>query len=225
MSATAEIYAPTNRSAEELEMRRVMVPELRRRWPSARIVHELGLRYSTNSIDVAAITPTEIIGIEIKSSRDVLDRLEGQVRAFAPICSLVIVALAPKWCGSAPAFPGRGRKAVTPPHNALDLLRRIGAANVEAWMCCASTGSAQRHADSWSSTQRFPWAYRILEMLRVSELEQIAMRHQIAPPTRHDRLVATLHDQRKGSEIVPAVCRILRARVSPHPLSDAEIAA
>jgi hypothetical protein len=224
------VYAPVNRSSEEIEMRRIIVPELRRRWPQARIVHELGLRYATNSIDIAAIGPSEIVGVEIKSSRDVLDRLEGQVRAFAPICSQIIVALAPRWCAAPEAVQGGVRQrrkrssSDEASHDAIGLLRRIGAPNVEAWLCCAETGSAQG-LDSWSSARRFPWAYPLLEMLRVSELEQIASRHSIAPPTRHDRLVAALHDQMKGNEVVPAVCRVLRARVSPHPLSDVEIVA
>ena len=50
-------------------MRALIVPELRKRWPAARIVHELPLRYSTRRIDLAAITETEIISVEIKSSK------------------------------------------------------------------------------------------------------------------------------------------------------------
>jgi hypothetical protein len=86
----------TNRSGEELAMRALIVPELRKRYPSARIIHELPLRYSSNRIDLAAVTETEIISVEIKSSRDSLDRLEGQLRAFQPISARIITALAPK---------------------------------------------------------------------------------------------------------------------------------
>ena len=88
---------PVNRSSEELEMRALIVPELRKRYPSARIIHELPLRYSTNRIDLAAVTEDEIVTVEIKSSRDVVDRLERQLREFAPISSRLICALAPKW--------------------------------------------------------------------------------------------------------------------------------
>ena len=62
----------TNRSSEELAMRDLVVPELRRRWPTARIIHELPTRYSSNRIDLAAVTESAIIGVEIKSSRDVI---------------------------------------------------------------------------------------------------------------------------------------------------------
>ena len=94
---TSKRAGPVNRSSEELAMRDLVVAELRRRWRSAQIIHELPLRYSAKRIDLAAITDAEIISVEIKSSRDVVDRLEAQVRAFLPISTRVIVALAPKW--------------------------------------------------------------------------------------------------------------------------------
>jgi hypothetical protein len=94
---SSPVKSRPGRSDEELAMRALVVPKLRARWPEARIIHELPLRYSKRRIDLAAVTPTEIIAVEIKSSRDVMDRLEAQIRAFLPVSQLVMVCLAPVW--------------------------------------------------------------------------------------------------------------------------------
>lgn len=93
----SEVVTRRFRSEEEGQMRVIVEQHLRQRWPGARIIHEFPLRYSSRSLDMAAILPSEIIAVEIKSSKDVIDRLENQLRAFAPICTRIMVALAPKW--------------------------------------------------------------------------------------------------------------------------------
>jgi hypothetical protein len=195
---------PVNRSAEELAMRAMMDAELRYAFPQARIIHELGLRYSTNSIDIAAVTAHQIIGVEIKSSRDTLDRLEKQVRAFAPFCSLVFIAVAPRWVDQAQR-----------------IAERCGAPNVIVEACCAATGRIVVDP-FWVAhrTQRHGWALRQLDALRVSELEIVAAQFGVAPRSSHAKLVDSLCDHLTGREVRRAVCDTLRHRVSPNPMSD-----
>ena len=83
-------------------MRAIMAQHLRDMYPSARIIHELPLRYSSRRIDLAAVTRAGIVAVEIKSSRDTPERLEAQLRGFGPIVTKLIVALAPKWLAPPP---------------------------------------------------------------------------------------------------------------------------
>jgi hypothetical protein len=216
-----------NRSSEELEMRELVVPKLRARWPEARIVHELPLRYSTNRIDLAAICPTEIISVEIKSSRDVADRLEAQLRAFVPISSRVIVALAPKWNEKLPAImkPRRGGTAYTPQYTPVQAtIHAVGEGAIETWTVDATAKSIEVTSGGYSPNRK-PWLSQMLHMLHVAELEQIAMRHRIScgkKPT-HKYLYEECSDLMNGREIVTAVCAALRARRAFAAGSDAPI--
>lgn len=83
------------RSSEELVMRDLVEAWGRARWPDARVVHELVC--SECRIDVAFVCPNDLIGVEIKSSKDTLDRLEKQLRVFGEHLPEVWLAIAPKW--------------------------------------------------------------------------------------------------------------------------------
>lgn len=84
-----------NRSSEELEMRDHIETWGRARWPDARVFHELVI--SECRVDIAFIRPNDLIGVEIKSSKDVLTRLEKQVRVFHDHIPEFWVAIAEKW--------------------------------------------------------------------------------------------------------------------------------
>lgn len=211
-----------NRSSEELEMRRLIVPELRKRWPSARIIHELPLRYSTNRIDLAAVTETEIVSVEIKSSRDVMDRLESQLRAFQPISSRIIAAVAPRWNEKLPMLekPFQGGTSYQMQYTETqDIIRKVG--GVEVWTVDAGAGSIEL-TDGGPYRANKPWLAQMLDMLHVSELTEIAHRHQIAVAKRpvHLTLVTDLVDMLQGREVVKAVCRALRSRNAFDKASD-----
>lgn len=61
--------------------------------PGARIVHELNVAgQGTNRIDVAAIETQAIVGVEIKSRKDMLKRLAEQWDTFSKCCHCIIVA-------------------------------------------------------------------------------------------------------------------------------------
>ncbi|MES5483599.1 hypothetical protein QMZ05_12645 [Bradyrhizobium sp. INPA03-11B] len=216
----------TNRSDEELAMRGLIVPELRKRYPGARIIHELPLRYSSNRIDLAAVTESEIVSVEIKSSRDVMDRLEAQLRAFIPISSRIIAALAPRWNEKLPTIrtehPSGGvgfRQQYTPTQ---EIIRRVG--GVEIWTVDAAAG-AITEMDGGYYRARKPWLAEMLDMLHVAELVAVAERHCIAVGKRpaHLTLVSALVDLLQGREVVAAVCRALRARAAFCEGTDAPI--
>lgn len=216
----------TNRSDEELAMRALIVPELRKRWPSARIIHELPLRYSSNRIDLAAVTETEIISVEIKSSRDVMDRLEAQLRAFQPISARIVAALAPCWNEKLPGIRfehssgGIGyREQCTPTQ---EIIRKVG--GVEIWTVDAAAG-AITDIDGDYRRSRKPWLAQMLDMLHVAELVAIAHQHQIAVAKRpvHLALVSDLVDLLQGREVIRSVCAALRARDAFAQGTDAPI--
>lgn len=58
---------------------------LRKRLPRARIVHELVLERGKNRIDLAAVGETSLHLVEIKSVKDVLTRLDSQIRAACDV--------------------------------------------------------------------------------------------------------------------------------------------
>lgn len=220
-----------NRSSEELRMRDLIVPEMRRRWPDARIIHELPLRYSSNRIDLAAVTETAIISVEIKSIRDVADRLEAQLRAFDPISALLIVALAPKWNEQLPPIVEerpKGRRFRPQYTAAQAAIGRVGFGRVDVWTVDAAgkTIDAPRQA-GWHGLRTCPWLARMLDMLWVEELRAIAGEHRVSlgPRATHWDLVDQCHQLMTGREIIRAVCRTLRSRDAFAAESDPPITA
>lgn len=213
-------------------MRDLIVPRLRARWPGARIIHELPLRYSTNRIDLAAVTPREIVSVEIKSGRDVVDRLEAQLRAFLPISSRVIVALAPKWNMALPdkkvefTHPKMGdvtswSKSRT---ECQEIIHRVGG-ETETWTVDADTGDVEITDQSYRDNK--PWLVKMLDMLHVAELVGIARRYRCWQGNRpvHLDLRNACADLMTGNEVVSAVCGALRARDAFAAESDPPIIA
>jgi hypothetical protein len=214
-----------NRSDEELAMRDLIVPELRKRWPGARIIHELPLRYSTNRIDLAAVSETEIVSVEIKSSRDVMDRLEAQLRAFQPISSRIIAALAPRWNEKLPMLETKRENytAYSQQHTPTQqIIHKVG--GIEVWTVDAGAPSIEV-TDSGPYRPNKPWLAQMLDMLHVSELVEIAGRHQIAVAKRpvHLTLVSDLVDLMQGREVIRSVCAAIRARDAFAEGTDAPI--
>lgn len=222
-----ETVAPKrNRSNEELRMRELVVAKLRQQFPSARIVHELPLRYSSNRIDLAAITETEIVSVEIKSSKDVADRLEKQVRSFLPVSSRVIVALAPKW-NPDPTLVWTdtkyGRHGSYEYTAVQTLLRGLGGP-IETWTVSAEAGTIKATDGEWHDN-RPGWALMMLDMLWREELLAIAGSHRICLPKRPTHMDArnACEELMTGREIRAAVCRALRRRSAFDKASDGPI--
>ncbi len=210
-------------------MREIMVSELRTRFPQARIIHELPLRYGSNTIDLAAVTETEINAVEIKSSRDVMDRLEKQLRTFAPISTRLIVALAPRWNEKLPSIerpskhPG-ARTLISQHTDAQRIISSVHANHVETWTCDAAAGTAAQ-TDGGYLTNRFPWPRLALDILHVLELEVVAFKHGIAARARHDLLADACAAGMTGNQVMRAVCAALRTRTAFAAASDPPIGA
>lgn len=82
------------RSRTEREIRDAVVHRLRAYIPTARIVHELNCSGGGSCrMDVAAITPDDIVGVEIKSERDTLERLKAQVAEYDRTFRVFILAV------------------------------------------------------------------------------------------------------------------------------------
>jgi hypothetical protein len=202
-------------------MRDLIVPVLRKRWADARVIHELPLRYSSNRIDLAAVTPSEIISVEIKSSRDTSDRLEAQIRAFLPVSARVIVALAP---ADNLDLPGKmqstkgGSRWVKHWTEAQAILERIGSGqHIERWTVCHETGRIEQ--PYWDRRYQVPWTARMLDMLWNSELETITG----GRTGTHEYLVRVADMTLTGAAARRAVCRALRARAAFDVASDPPI--
>lgn len=190
MSETANICAPThrNRSSEEFTMRAVIEAWGRPRWPDARLVHELVVGQCR--IDMAFIRPDQIIGVEIKSSKDVMDRAEKQTTTFTRHLQTVIVAVAPKWKDLKHGF--------LPHWNGCETV------------CCGDevTYPFLRLKCNRAVTSA------MLELLWASEARQIAGRFRV-PSTQSTplyKLLPELARKLTGDEIVAQVCQELRAR-------------
>lgn len=229
MSEAAETVAPTRRfrSAEELAMREIVAADLRRRWPEARIIHELPLRYSSNSLDMAAVTQTEINAVEIKSSRDLMDRLEQQLRNFAPIVTRLIVALAPKWNEKLPSLkrPYRQGIAYVPQlTEAQQLIAGVRETHIETWTVCATAGTIERTEGGYAVNVH-PWSFRLLHILHVAELTEVALAHHVpgCHGRPHDVIARACASGMTGDQVKRAVCQALRARDRFAAGSDAPI--
>lgn len=81
------------RSQSEQEIRDCVVKRLRQLYPTARIIHELNCNgMGSRRIDVAAITEDNMIGVEIKSEKDNLNRIRGQAEVFKKVFGNFIIA-------------------------------------------------------------------------------------------------------------------------------------
>lgn len=83
-------------SVAEERIRAKVEAAMRRRWPEARIIHELVIDTWKIRIDLAAVSPDHIAVAEIKSERDVLKRLPSQVAAGIAVAQDVWVVVAEK---------------------------------------------------------------------------------------------------------------------------------
>ena len=192
-----------NRSAEEIAMREAVATWGREKWPRARLVHELVV--TTSRIDMAFIEPDNIIGVEIKSSRDTLDRLTEQMRTFREHLPSVVLVIAPKW----------------------DNNNSYGADDV---VCCDVASDVPIDAHMRFLSPRMTVTAPMLKLLWASEARAIAARHNLGSNPRLPLNTSIPRLARKliGDEIVREVCRELRARdafpkADGHPASDPPI--
>ena len=193
-----------NRSSEEFAMRKAITKWGRKRWLDARVVHELVVG-NTKRIDMAFIGPDYLVGVEIKSSKDTLDRLEDQLKCFSACVPLTILAIAPKW-----------------------------KQNVGQWVNVETLVVDPSGEEPVRGCQHFRYdrviTVPLLYHLWARELRNVAARLRISTSQRATmrQNIADIARRATGDEIVREVCRELRARdafpkADCHPPSDAPI--
>lgn len=157
--------------------------------PTARIIHELVLAQGQERIDVAAVTETRLVVVEIKSERDVLKRLERQVMQAKRVADLVVAVVADKHFEKAKEIAGYFLTIVE-----ADVADLVG-------------GYRMRHL--LEATCNSPAR---LDMLWASELRIVAGTEKKATRSFSIRKAS---DNLTGSEVRRRVCAALRARHFP----------
>jgi hypothetical protein len=164
----------------------------RARWPGVRVIHELVL--GERRIDIAFIGERDLIGFELKSSLDRLDRLREQMKEFRRYLPECWVAAAPKW-ENAPRLKRQPNVVL------------VGAGEV-------------REVDKWPGWRPYRdelVCSRLLELLWRDEAARIAHRTDVIPSAHHSQLKMghikkMLARLLTGNEIIAEVCRELRSR-------------
>ena len=195
----------TNRSTDELAMRDAIEAWGRARWPGARVVHELVTE--GRRIDMAFVQTGHLVGVEIKSAKDKLDRLGPQIRQFTALIPEVYLAVAPKW---APALSedAPSREADRLPYSVGKLI--VDGGQVTDMIPYRVGGRAYLSRASVDRSMTVP----MLRLLWKEELLNIGRRHRLGVLARDNMgvLIAKLARSLTGDEIVAGVCAELRAR-------------
>lgn len=205
------------RSADEAEIRAFAVDRLRRLMPSARIVHELNVGgQGTNRIDVAAITTSAIVAVEVKSRKDTLERLSEQWPAFTRCCHFVIVAAHEKHFAE---FREPIWRDDVPSERRLNhplFFDRWGMER-HVWRYPEPPREPRKQWQEFhplKDTIEQPQALHLLRMLWADELREECARHRVSCNNRSTRpdMITDMIWHMTGREICMAVCRQLRAR-------------
>lgn len=185
-------------SAAEIGMRKAVEAWGRQRWPGARVVHELVV--GQRRIDMAFIARDHLVGVEIKSERDVIDRLDGQLATFAKHIPEVWLAIDRKWTDQDHGNWTVGRITVSE-GIAIEGLIRTNAAG----------GS---FTSQWPARVARRITVQMLDLLWAGELQSIAARHGLGLPKRASmgRTIPAIARALTGDQIVAEVCAELRAR-------------
>jgi hypothetical protein len=221
-------------SQAEERIRAKAEASLRRAFPDARIIHELVLQQGGCRIDLAAVTPTQIVLGEIKSERDVLKRLADQLAAAFAVTEDVRLYVADKHVKAVEALEDyhtavprdppvqnvySGRLITTqlidnpsriPLLSRTHLIREDGEAG--------DLVPFEKHRVSSFGAMPHPKA--IFDLLWAAEQEAVVRSLGFGRATR-DVMSRFVVENLSGSEIRRHVCAALRAR--PFPRSDPAI--
>lgn len=193
----------TNRSSEELAMRDLIEAWGRKRWPGARVVHELVV--ADCRIDMAFIGRDHLAGVEIKSSRDVMTRLDRQIEIFTNHMPEVWLAYAPRWVPAIGYGGGNHRLPSGVGHLVVDKV-------VDELIPYSETS---KHA--YPHPARVDWMITVpmLNLLWRDEAFAVAQRTGAVKVNSRSSLQAmkpALARALTGEQIVREVCRALRDR-------------
>jgi len=173
----------------------------KQRRPGVRALRELVL--GDRRIDLVFVDERDVFGVEIKSSRDRLDRLEAQMAEYSRYLPEVWIAIAPKWQAPVEKIHGlRANRLIVEDGTARTLIKY-----------------QERIGDAGRRPQRDELSImRLLELLWQGEAARIAERTGIIPGcTRSSQMTAPkikkmLARLLTGNEILGEVCRELRSR-------------
>jgi len=186
-------------SAEEHDMRVAVAAWGRSRFHGCRCVHEVTL--GDGRIDLVFVGEKNLVGVEVKSGRDKLDRLDRQIAEYSRYLPEVWVAIAPKWEGK------------------IKNSHRMNIIVVEGGGIRDACPERRRpHRDDLVCT-------RLLEVLWRDEAARIAQRTDVIPgsiPTNQPRhlILPMLARLLTGNEILREVATELRGRPAFGAASD-----
>lgn len=171
----------------------------RARYPDARVMHELAV--GGCRIDLAFVAPSHLFGVEIKSSRDTLDRLDRQIKHFTEHLPEVWLAIAERWTESV--------KSVGDHPVDFDV-GRILVINSKVYEKLPSGPYSYPHPARADRALTTP----TLHLLWRSELFALAKEHGLRPSSRATvrALLESLARALTGDQIIVGVCKHLRAR-------------
>ena len=198
------------RSADEQEIRDAVVAHLRELYPDGRIIHELNCGHGRNRIDVANVTPTQIVSVEIKSKKDTLKRLADQVAKFRECSHYVIVAAHEKF------FEDFTYNTGHPGFRATDGLHD-GCTGANLWLY-PRPDDVLRNRYHWGEPRHaiLPDTRELLTLLWTDELRAVFRRMGYDTKGLNKTpgyiLTRNLWHKMAGQEIVRQVCLALRAR-------------
>jgi hypothetical protein len=171
------------------------------RWPGCRAIRELVLGH--RRIDVIFACERDLIGVEIKSSKDKIDRLEAQYTEFTRYVPEVWIAVAPRW-----------RDAVEKQYRVSNKMVVDGTSHqvetIGTYRSRPGEPGIKPYRDELSIA-------RLIELLWRDEMAAVAERTGAYPGAGHKQVkTATLQPMLArlltGNEILAEVCRCLRER-------------
>lgn len=202
---------PAYRSSAEAEIREPVVARLRVLMPGARIIHEIqSACQGPNRIDVLAVTPNRIAAVEIKSSRDKLDRLPAQIKAMQGCAHHVIAALHAKFL----TVSQHGGRSWAAPDWGATVGAKVWGFGLPDDVSLDSPVMQHDLSERWDTHMRCP-PVGAINMLWREELREIVCRHRLHGATSKltmPELIDVIRWAMTGAEITSEVCASLRSR-------------
>ena len=210
-------------SQAERELRDAVVSRLRVLLPEARIIHELKVADGKNRADLAAVTPDKIVLVELKSRRDKLDRLQGQMREFYRHSHCAIAAIDEKHLERKlhdKSRWGPGGVWVSPSNR----LNRVQVASKYIWSYppLPIHDIMRAPTDDWELPpfREMPDAYALLNLLWAAEQKEVmqALTIPAKGARNRDGQNERIRLYASGKQITEQVCAQLRQR----PFAEAD---
>lgn len=210
----------TGRVSEAEERLRMKAERaLRKARPDARIIHELVLTQGGERIDLAAVWADGLILAEVKSEKDTLTRLPGQMNAATSLGCEVWLCLAEKWRPQIEAMTSHQLES-----ERVELRSKTG--NVIGWTYKTNPAyipELSRVTLCWEGDdgllidwrkERYPPAdgAAMLDMLWAEELRAISGTH---PRDNRLKCMNAAREYKTGRDVRRAACAALLARDFP----------